>query len=222
MNLVVFDFCETLVGFQTADRFIDYVIEKERYGKYRWVGFATRILSKLRFIAIVNKFSPKLNLAKRLKLFQIRGVENDRVEVLARDFYEQELMTNLIAPLYELFEHHIKQNDYVMLISGGYAPYIAVFIEQHGLNRYFATEIGISDGKVTGFFLGKDCLFEQKVILLNEFLTNNSVLFAKSIVYSDSSTDVPLLQWADEGIVVSRHKPQSWARTYGFKEIVHD
>jgi HAD superfamily hydrolase (TIGR01490 family) len=222
MNLVVFDFCETLVDFQTADRFIDFVIAKEKYRKYRSVDFVTRILSKIRVIAIFNKFYPKLNLSKRLKLFQIRGVENATIEVLARDFYDQELMTNLISPLYELLQHHIEQNDYVMIISGGYAPYIRFFTEQHNLKKYFATEIGISDGKVTGFFLGKDCLFEQKVILLNDFLTNSSILFAKSIAYSDSSSDLPLLQWADEGVVVSRHKPQPWAKTYGFKEIVHD
>lgn len=222
MNLVVFDFCETLVHFQTADRFVDYVIEKEKYNKYRWLRFVTRVLSKLRVIAIVNKFSPELNLAKRLKLFQIRGVKSSRIEVLAKEFYEQELMTHLIAPLYDLLQHHINQNDYIMLISGGYSPYLKVFLEQHHLKKHFATEIEISDGKVTGFFSGKDCLYAQKVVLLDQFLKDNAILFSKSIAYSDSISDLPLLQWADEGVVVSRHKPQLWAKTYGFTEIVHD
>jgi HAD superfamily phosphoserine phosphatase-like hydrolase len=182
----------------------------------------TRVLSKLRVIAIVNKFFPEVNIAKRLKLFQIRGVESSRIEVLAKDFYEQELMTHLIAPLYELLQSHINQNDYIMLISGGYSPYLKVFLEQHHLKKHFATEIEMSDGKVTGFFSGKDCLYAQKVVLLNQFLKDNAMLFANSIAYSDSISDLPLLQWADEGVVVSRHKSQAWAKTYGFTEIIHD
>jgi HAD superfamily hydrolase (TIGR01490 family) len=222
MNLVVFDFCETLVHFQTADRFVDYVLEKEDYKKFKWLRFVNRVLSKLRVIAVVNKLFPEINLSKRLKLFQIRGIENARIVVLAKDFYEQELMTNLISPLYEMLQQHIDQNDYVVIISGGYSPYIKVFLEQHQLNKYFATEIALSNSKVTGFFSGKDCLYAQKVVYLNEFLKSNDIQFSKTIAYSDSISDLPLLQWANEGVVVSRHKPQSWARTYGFKEIVHD
>ena len=56
----------------------------------------------------------------------------------------------------------------------------------------------------------------------NQFLKYNAMLFSKSIAYSDSISDLPLLQWADEGVVVSRHKSQAWAKTYGFTEIVHD
>lgn len=222
MNLVVFDFCETLVHFQTADRFVDFVIEKEKYRKYQWLRFLTRVLSRLRVIALFNKFSPELNLSKRLKLFQIRGIENSRIDALAKDFYEQELMTHLITPLYELLQHHKNQNDYVMIISGGYAPYLKVFLEQHNLKKHFATEIEMSNGKVTGFFDGKDCLYEQKVVLLNKFISENSISFSKSIAYSDSISDLPLLQWADEGVVVSKNKSQTWSKAYGFQEIIHD
>jgi phosphoserine phosphatase len=65
-------------------------------------------------------------------------------------------------------------------------------------------------------------LYAQKVVLLDQFLKDNVILFSKSIAYSDSISDLPLLQWADEGVVVSRHQPQAWAKTHGFTEIVHD
>lgn len=220
MNLVVFDFCETLVDFQTADRFVDYVIEKERYKKYQWVRFITRVLVRLRVIAIINKLFPKVNIAKRLKLFQIRGVKSSVISALAKDFYQQELMPRLISPLYQLLQQHIKQEDYILVISGGYAPYIEIFANEHQLQKYFATEIEITTSKVTGFFAGPDCLYEQKVIFLNQFIRDNDITFTKKIAYSDSISDLPLLTWADEAFVVSKDKSQAWARQYGFKEIV--
>jgi len=222
MNLVIFDFCETLVRFQTADRFVDFILQKENYRKHQWTNFVTRILYRLKIIMIFNKVLPKLNLSKRLKLFQIRGIKTAKIDALANEFYQQEVKPNLILPLYELLQQHSNQNDYVIIISGGYAPYIKIFTEQHHLKKYFATEIGITSDKITGFFSGKDCLYQQKVVLLNNFVKENNISFAKSIAYSDSISDLPLLQWADEAFVISNKHSQIWATTYGFKEIIHD
>jgi len=222
MNFVIFDFCETLVRFQTADRFVDFVIQKENHRKYQWIDFVSRMLYRLKIITIINKVFPKLNPSKRLKLFQIRGIKTATLEALAEAYYIQEIMPNLILPIYELLQQHIIQNDYIIIISGGYSPYIKLFTEQYHLKKYFATEIGITSEKVSGFFLGKDCLYEQKVVLLNKYVRENNIVFNKSIAYSDSISDLPLLQWADEAFVISKEHSQTWASTYGFKEIIHD
>ena len=222
MNLIVFDFCETLVHFQTADRFVDFIIEKEKYRKYRWIGFLARLLYRLRIIILVNKLLPKFNPMKRLKLMQLRGITETRMNVLATEFYQTEINSNMISPLYELLLKHREQNDYIIIISGGYAPYIKLFTEEHKLNEYFATEIEVANQKLTGFFSGKDCLYDQKVVLLNQFLKENNIQYTSSIAYSDSSSDLPLLQWADEGVVISKNKSQAWASQYGFQEIIHE
>lgn len=222
MNLVVFDFCETLVRFQTADRFVDFIIQKENYHKYRWINLLARALYRMKIILVVNKLLPKLNPMKRLKLLQLRGMAKTRMEAYANEFYQTEIKPNMISPLYDLLLEHRNQKDYIMIISGGYAPYIKLFAEHNQLDAYFATEIEFANQKVTGYFEGKDCLYEQKVILLNRFLVDNNLTFQKTIAYSDSISDLPLLQWADEAFVVSREKTQPFAKQYGFKEIIHN
>ena len=222
MQLVIFDFCETLVSFQSADRFVDYIIEKESYHKYKWLYWANRILSKARVLAVVSKFLPKLNPSKRLKLLQIKNMPIDKVEKYAFDFYEDHVMPNHIDPLYNLMKEHIRNGDHVMIISGGYSPYIKVFSDQHGIKGYFATEMAYNDQKLTGKFSGKDCLYGQKTILLEQYLKMNKIDYTNSIAYSDSISDLPLLQWADEAFVVSKQHSQSWAKKYGFNEIIHD
>lgn len=222
MQLVIFDFCETLVNFQSADRFVDYVLEKENYRRYRWISTAEKILRRLRVLAVASKFFPELNPSKRLKLLQAKGIANEKIAYHAQRFYEESVMPNIIPPIYDLLQKHLANNDYVMVISGGYGPYIKAFSEAHQVKAYFATEMAHDTQKLTGLFSGKDCLFGQKVVLLEEYLKEHPVDYNHSIVYSDSASDLPLLKWADEGIVISRKKSQSWAAANGLKEIIHD
>jgi HAD superfamily phosphoserine phosphatase-like hydrolase len=223
-KLVVFDFCETLVTFQTADRFIDYILEKENYRKYSAIIKLTYILTKLRVLAIISKFFPELNLSKRLKLYQIKGISKNKIHSLAVSFYEEVLVHHKIKPLHELLLKHIDNQDHILIVSGGYAPYIKYFSEIYKLQYSFATEIEFHNNRATGMFFGKDCLFNQKVVLIERYLKNNKILFDDSIAYSDSITDLPLLRWADKAYVVSKSKSQKWAIQNGFNEIIwkHD
>jgi hypothetical protein len=66
-NLVIFDFCETIANFQTADAFVEFVLTKKPKS---WRNFYyEKIISYLKknyIIAICHKFFPKKNIEKRL------------------------------------------------------------------------------------------------------------------------------------------------------------
>lgn len=221
MKLVIFDFCETLVDFQTADAFVDFIIEKENYKKYSWVKKTEKFLTKTRILAIMSKFAPKLNISKRIKLYQIKGISDKEIINYSDQYYNEKLLPNIIVPVYNLFKSHIDDKDHILIISGGYSPYVKLFSEKYNVNGHFATEIAFKSNKLTGFFNGKDCLFQQKVILLENYIQFNSLEYSSSVAYSDSITDLPLLKWADEAFVISKDKPQFWAKNYGFNEIIH-
>jgi len=220
MKLVIFDFCETLVNFQTADSFVDYIVEKEKYYKYNWIKTLVKLLSKTRILALISKIFPELNPSKRLKLIQIRGVSIEKVNKYAESYYTEKLLPNLIPYVYALFQAHIDAQDYILIVSGGYEPYIKLFSEKHAIKGYFATELSSNSKNITGIFSGKDCLFQQKVVLLDNFLKENPIDYISSVAYSDSKTDLPLLQWVDEAFVISNKESQAWASSYGFKEII--
>lgn len=219
-KLVVFDFCETLVDFQTADAFIDFVTEKELYNKFKYIKYLTSFLTQTRVLAFFNKFFHEWNVSKRLKLYQIKGISEEKINQYSKDFYEEKLMRHLIKPLYALFLKHSNEGSHVIIISGGYEPYIRFFSEKHNIDYYFATKIAFEKNKVSGFFLGKDCLFKQKVVLLEQYIAQNNITFEESIVYTDSVTDIPILKWAKSAFVVSKNKPQIWAKEMGFNEII--
>jgi HAD superfamily phosphoserine phosphatase-like hydrolase len=219
-RIVVFDFCETLVDLQSADNFIDFVIEKENYKKYRFLNTLKDILTNLRLLAIVSKLFPKLNLSKKLKLYQIKGVSKTAIDALAIQYFNEVLVHHKINPLHELLSKHIVNVDHILIVSGGYAPYIKYFTEIYKLQYSFATEIEFQNNRATGKFSGKDCLFNQKLVLIEAYIKANRILFDESIAYSDSITDLPLLRWANKAYVVSKNKSQKWAKENGFNEII--
>ena len=222
MKLVIFDFCETLVNFQTADAFVEYIIIKEKYNKYNWINKLDIFLTKNKFIALVNKVAPEFNPSKRIKLYQIRGISEKKINSYAEEFYNEKLISSLIMPVYELFQSHINNKDHILILSGGYSPYVKLFAEKHKINGYYATNLEFNSGKLTGYFDGKDCLFQQKVILLEHYLQSNNLEYSSSVAYSDSITDLPLLKWVDKAFVISKYKTQVWAKKYGFNEIIHN
>jgi HAD superfamily hydrolase (TIGR01490 family) len=219
-KLVIFDFCETLVDFQTADKFIDYVNDIGKNNRYKSLNTLTYILQKLRILALFNKFSPKFNLSKRLKLFQIKGVSKNVIDGLAIRFCDELLMNNLIEPLYNLLLEHSLKNDHILIVSGGYSPYIKYFALKFNIQYSIATEIEYENGLATGRIFGKDCLYDEKLVLIEDYIKNNNIIYDESVVYSDSITDLPIFHWADKAYVVSKGNSQKWASKYGFNEII--
>ena len=115
---------------------------------------------------------------------------------------------------------HIKKGDHVIVVSGGYDIYINYFADDYNINYVCATQIKFKNQVCTGLFKGNDCMYKQKVNAVNQYIKQKNIQYNKSIFYTDSISDIALMKWVDKGIVISKNKSQSWAKHYGFKEII--
>lgn len=219
-TIAIFDFCETLINFQTADLFIEFIIKNENYYRYSWIVNFDKLLRSTRLLSLFNKIYPSFNLSKRLKLMQLRGLSENIIFDNAKKYFSESLILNTIPELYDLFKKHQANGDVIIIISGGYLPYLKVFSEIHGVKYFFATEMETKNGVITGNFLGKDCMSRQKIVVLEECIKENKIEFNSSIAYSDSITDLPLLKWADTAFVVSKITSQKWAKQNNLNEII--
>lgn len=219
-NLVVFDFCDTLVNFQTAGPFLDEVIQQFRPNRRSLLKLSHAILGKFRIYALTNKFWPALNLSKRVQLLFCRGISEKDFYDLAQNFYLKSIKPNIIHRVYQKMLEHISQGDTVIISSGGYQPYLEIFCSEHSIKTLFCTRIEFKNGSATGFFNGKDCMRNQKLVLLNQFINLGKINLDKTFCYSDSDSDLPILNWADKAVVISKNNPQNWAKTMNFEEWI--
>jgi phosphoserine phosphatase len=76
------------------------------------------------------------------------------------------------------------------------------------------------EGKVAGYFEGADCMFEEKVNRINLFLEEKKIKVSESYCYTDSITDLPILNISNYPSVVSVQTEQNWATKQNFNQIV--
>jgi hypothetical protein len=91
MNLAIFDFCETIIKYQTADKFVDFLYNKSNTKSWFW-GAVSKFLGN-KFLAIfMGKFFPKLNFGKRAKLIKLKGINFNEFQTLSK-LYAEEIQT---------------------------------------------------------------------------------------------------------------------------------
>ena len=64
---------------------------------------------------------------------------------------------------------------------------------------------------------GKDCMREEKIRFVSKCIACNP---EEIVVYSDSKSDLPLLLWADKGVVVSRERHREWVAENKLEEYM--
>ncbi len=201
INLAIFDFCDTLVSFQSADAFTNFVISKEGGVKNLIVSAVNKTFSTFRIYSVFKKLDVFQNLQKRILLSCLNGITKNRLNNLAEEFEENVVQNNLNKELINLLKEHISNGDKVIINSGGYEPYLNFFAKRMGISSVYSTQIEFIDGICTGKILGKDCLYDEKVTRMKKDGIDFNQ-FKEVFVYSDSVTDMPLFNIATQKIAV--------------------
>ena len=219
-KLVILDFCETIIRFQTADLFVDFICKKQNTFLFNFISLVQKFLTRFKLINIFYKFSPKYNINKRLKLISLFGLKKEDLSIFA-DKYVDYLLENQINKIQSIINFHQKNNDVIIIVSGGYEIYLKKYADKKNIRHVIGTKISFDKNELcNGIISGKDCMNESKILLLEKYLKKHSINYNNSIFYSDNYSDIPLFKWSDESIIVSKNISQKWNNIYNFKEII--
>ena len=218
ITLAIFDFCETVVKYQTADRFVDFIVAKAKSKSSFWIGISNFLGNRI-FTIFMGKFFPKLNFGKRVKWLKIRGLDTDELKYLS-EIYAQEIKKDVVHEVVDKIQWHKSNSHHLVIISGGYENYLIYFKEIFGFDGVLGTQIAEGNGKLKGEFDGSDCMFEEKVYRLQAYLKENKLQVEESYCYTDSITDLPILQYSNHPYVISYKNSQTWAEKNEFKQII--
>jgi len=222
VNLALFDFCETLVDFQTADAFVDFVRKREQKRRMKLLNQLFILMEKLKFFRIIQILKIDTSLSKRTKLWQLKSLEDGTLIDHAEQFYRHIVKKHLINEAVEEIHKAKRDGLEVVLLSASYSMVLHPFAQEYGINHVLSNEIKFNshNRKCKAIIIGRDCYGKEKVKRLadyfNEFENSYKVLRS----YSDSISDIPMLEIAEEPIVLSREKSQNWAVNMNYKEII--
>jgi HAD superfamily hydrolase (TIGR01490 family) len=221
-NLALFDFCETLVSFQTADAFVDFVRSIDGNFFMKLLNAVSTFLQKTRITLFLNKFFPDASLEKKLKLYQLRGFKYERLNDLAEQYYREVIKPNLIGVMVDEMKVLTEQNYEICIVSAGYSIYLKYFAEEYHIKHLISSEIAFdkSGTLCRGIISGRDCISREKVNRVNIYFNGQDINLNESISYSDSIKDLPILLLAGKGVVVSKANSPKWLSKYKFREII--
>ena len=216
-KIALFDFCETLANFQTADAYVKYVCENVSSPSIVRKQRIHSWLYRHQVVRLVNRFFPRLYFNKRLFLWRLKGLKEEMLNNLAKGYYDNVVKPNLISEVIDILRE--KQNDgyTIYIVSAGYEIYLNYFAEDYDIPRknIISDKIAFNNGICQGRLLDGEIMFKKTKEL--DRIIDKSHTYSEA--YSDSMTDLPLLQWANKGVVI-RQIDKSWAHDYGFDEIL--
>lgn len=216
MRIALFDFCETIVKFQSADPYVWYVVKK--YNKEKTcLALLLKCMKVLKLDAILFKLGS--NIYKRLVLFQLKGISENTLLKEGTHYYNELIKPNLIQDvLSEIYS--LKASGYKLyIVSGGYNVYLKDFVKDFNFDGLICSNLLFSDSIFTGRLDQADCMGMEKVKRLRYYFSCNDMKSIDSVSFSDSLSDKPMLDFTRKAVVVGR-KDNNWRRAnnYIFKQ----
>lgn len=151
---------------------------------------------------LVGADEEKMDRVKEAMLALTKGWERTQVESLVRD-----VLADLIDPyIYEealdLMELHRANGRAVFIVSSSPEEVVRPLARHLGVNRVIATRAEIVDGRYTGE-LDFYCAGEGKAEAIREIAAREGIDLRASYAYSDSVTDLPMLEAVGNPVAVN-------------------
>jgi HAD superfamily phosphoserine phosphatase-like hydrolase len=191
-RVAFFDFCETLVPFQTGDKFLCLLIKEYAPTRHKIIAY---ILVSRIFRKLLNVFFPGL-IIRNMLLPLIKGISEIEIKTVARK-YASILQFSINPEMKKILMECKSSGMRVMIVSGGYEEYLRyVFIDELSV-EVVGSRFQYLCGRATGVLDGEACLGSQKVRRLLDVLPG-TIDREASIVYSDCQSDAPLFNLVDK------------------------
>ncbi|MAZ43761.1 MAG: HAD-IB family hydrolase [Legionellales bacterium] len=219
MRLAIFDLDETLIAKDSDHLWGEFLVEEglvdpQVFLKSRQALSEAYVRGDMVFQTYINhSLNPILHLTPTEQ------------EALAKRFTELKLIDHIYPEAMTLIEHHKKMGDTCLVITAA-----LTFLSRH-ISYHFPIDFHIGSdvhlcpkGGLTLEAKGVPSFQEGKVQRLLEWLDDKDHSLAGSHFYSDSSNDIPLLEFVEHPIVVNpdaRLKERALAKGWPILTLKH-
>lgn len=137
-----------------------------------------------------------INAYVRFTLGPVLHLSIAELELLHRQFMEEFVRPMVLPAARSLIDEHKSRGDFCLIMSATNSFITTPIAAELDVNHLLATDLETADGYYTGNILGTPCFQQGKVQRLQQWLQSQPDKhdLGRSIFYSDSYNDVPLLE----------------------------
>lgn len=191
-----FDMDKTLIEENSGSLLMRYRYERGEVG--RW-DLAHGLLSYLRYkVGALDIQSWTSEMA-----VQFAGRRESEVLEEARQWFTERVAPTIYPEARELIDHHLREGHVVAIVSGATRFVTEPLAACLGVEHSLYTRMGVEDGCLTGKVVEPVCFEEGKVYWMQRFIAEQDIDLAKSWFYTDSVTDLPLLERVGHPVVTN-------------------
>jgi len=133
----------------------------------------------------------------------LEGVEKSALERLAEDCFQRRIRRGIYAEAARLIREALQKGERVIFATSSLKTVIQPLERFFGIEGSLASELEFRDGKTTGRLCGNSLFGGKKKEAVENWLKTNRLSAADVSFYSDSYTDIPLLEICGNPIAVN-------------------
>jgi HAD superfamily hydrolase (TIGR01490 family) len=134
---------------------------------------------------------------------QFEGRSEPDLQEEAAKWFEEYVLGVIYPEGVEVVRAHKDQDHVVALVSGATKFVVEPLARYLGVQHLMYTHMEVKDGFLTGRVIDPICFGEGKVYWLQQFIEQEGIDLARSHFYTDSVTDLPLLELVGHPHVVN-------------------
>lgn len=186
-HLCFFDMDKTLISGNSGVSFMRYSL---RRGKTtRWKVLKSMI-DYLRYrYDLLN-----MELAYRDSLRPLVGVREEELVQFCQEWFNEALQPLIYPQAQEFVRQHLGRGERVAIISNATTYAVAPLAHYLGVPHILATQLELRQGTFTGDYIEPLCFRQGKVFWAEKLARELGTDLSQSTFYTDSITDLPLLE----------------------------
>jgi HAD superfamily hydrolase (TIGR01490 family) len=134
---------------------------------------------------------------------QFRGRSEASIALDAAELFRTVLLPSIYPEAAERVSMHLGAGHMVALVSGATKFVLEPLAAHLGVKHMLCTQLEAHEGVFTGRVVRPICFGEGKIYWIQQLIERESVDLARSYFYTDSITDLPLLDLVGHPIVVN-------------------
>lgn len=191
-----FDMDKTLIAENSGTLFFKHRYQKGQMGGWDLAkGLAAYLQYKIGILDI-QSWTKEM-------MVQFRG-QSERVLVReANQIFKEWVKPAIYPEAADLVREHREAGHLVVIVSGATKYVVRPLAECLGVKHFLYTRLETENGRFTGRVIEPVCFEEGKIYWLQQLVDQQRIDLAKSWFYTDSITDLPLLELVGHPVVVN-------------------
>lgn len=158
-------------------------------------------LSKAQYM-LVGQSSEKMDSTRDALAQMVAGWDVDDIQRITRDTLREVVAPAIYAEARELIDAHRAKGHHIIIISASAKILVEPIAEELGVDTVVATEMAVENGKLTGE-ITRYLKGDAKAEAVRQFAAEHGFDLDNSYAYSDSATDIPMLELVGNPVAVN-------------------